>query len=159
MLNLILSVVLGFLSGLASSYFFWLKQRQLDKPRLELLYFNEPDKTGFFIKNKGGSFAEYASYSFGHFHPIGQSDDNRIIHLDSAVAPEEEQRIWPQLQEDDNAVIELLYSDVFGKKYKEAWEVVSPPPEHADEDWILIKYYYPPENRMEKLLKFFGLRK
>ena len=131
-LGLIISSLLGFLSGFISSYIFWFKQRQLDKPRLVLDF----DSKSFFVKNKGGSFAEKVKYSYGYFHPIGEEDVNYEVSLDDAVAPDEKIYLGIKL-EDRDAVVSLYYQDVFGRKYHDSWQVGYIP--NSENDFILAK--------------------
>lgn len=156
--NSIISAVLGFASGWMSSYIFWIKQRQLDRPRLELSHYERPDKRGYYIKNKGGSFAEHPRYRYGHYHRIGEPDDTREIFLDAALGPGDEQRIWPELEFGRDANIEVLYLDVFGKSYNDAWDV-SFQREFPYEEFNIVvsKRYWPPDSGLSWYKKLRGL--
>ena len=139
--NTVLSSALGFASGLVSSYIFWKKQRQLDKPRLEFSIETpspEPQDMVFSLKNKGGSFAERITYSFGHFHDPDELDDTQLVHFDEALAPDEK---WPmrlELDPDEDAIIEFEYSDVFGNKYKDVWQL-HPLDEPVDPYYLVVR--------------------
>ena len=110
-LSAIISAVVGAMAGFVSSYIFWKKQRQLDRPRM-VLELSESTQLSFVARNKGGTFAERVSYSFEGSH----------VPFDEAFAPNESRPLHLDLNEAD-ATIVFEYVDVFGKRYTDAWHI------------------------------------
>ena len=121
----IISILIGAISGFASSYFFWRRQNKLQRPRLRLGFHQSEDDIGqIFLENVGGSFAEKVSCEYGFFHPAGETDRTDNITVDNEIAPKEKAYIpTPTNLSKENSIFTVLYQDVFGNKYEEHWEV------------------------------------
>ena len=112
-LTTLLSTILGGVAGFLSSYFFWKRDRQKERPGLVVEgTTNEDGYVTFSIKNIGFTHAEDIVITF-HTGSVKKFVEIQPGHLE-----------WfTTLDEDNYLEVSVTYKDVWGKSYTSYWEL------------------------------------